>query len=45
MRLLPTLLILAAGLAISAAVWAISGGRMMFLFLPLIVLPFVWRRR
>jgi hypothetical protein len=45
-RLGMTLLILLAGLALSAAVWAFSDGRFGFLFLPLILgLPFVWRRR
>ena len=40
------MLILLAGLAISAGVWAASDGRFAFLFLPVILgLPFVWRRR
>ena len=46
MRLGTTLLILVLGLAISAAVWALSGGRVAFLFLPLLFgLPMLWRRR
>ena len=45
MRLSMTLLILLVGVAISAAVWWLSGGRFGFFFLPLILgLPFVWRR-
>lgn len=41
-----TLLILAAGVAISAAVWVFSDGRFAFFFLPLVLAaPFVWRRR
>ena len=46
MRLSVTLLILLAGVAISAGVWALSDGRFAFFFLPLILgLPLVWRRR
>lgn len=46
MRLGTTLLILFLGLALSAAAWALSGGKVAFLFLPLIFgIPFVWRRR
>lgn len=46
MRLPMTLLILAVGIAISVAVWILSGGRFAFLFLPLILgLPLMWRRR
>jgi hypothetical protein len=46
MRLGMTLLILVVGLAISAAVWMATGGRVAFLFLPLLLgLPLVWRRR
>lgn len=46
MRLTLTLAILAAGVALSLAVWAWTGGRVALLFLPLILgLPFVWRRR
>ena len=46
MRFGATLLILFLGLALSAAVWALTGGKVAFLLLPLIFgLPFVWRRR
>lgn len=46
MRIGVTLVILAAGLALSVAIWAVTGGRVAFLFLPLLLaLPFVWRRR
>lgn len=46
MRLDLTILILVAGLALSAIVWGASDGRFGFLFLPLILgLPLVWRRR
>lgn len=46
MRLSTTLLILFLGLAVSGAVWVLTGGRVAFLFLPLLLgLPFVWRRR
>jgi hypothetical protein len=46
MRLGVTLLILIVGLAISAAVWVFTGGRVAFVFLPLLLgLPLVWRRR
>jgi hypothetical protein len=45
MRLGATLIVLLIGLAISGAVWALTGGRVAFLFLPLLFgLPFVWRR-
>lgn len=46
MRIGTTLLILALALALSAAVWALTGGRVAFLFLPLLFgLPLAWRRR
>lgn len=46
MRLTTTLLILAAGVALSFAIWKVSGGTFAFFVLPLILgLPFVWRRR
>jgi len=46
MRIGITLLILFLGLALSGAVWMLTGGRVAFLFLPLLFgLPFVWRRR
>ena len=46
MRLSVTLLILFLGLALSGAVWALTGGRVALLFLPLLVgLPMMWRRR
>jgi hypothetical protein len=46
MRLTATLLILLAGIAISVAAWWLSGGRVLLLFLPLIIgLPPLWRRR
>ena len=48
MRLTTTLLILAAGLAISFLVWRMTDGRVGLLFLPLLLgLPLVWggRRR
>lgn len=46
MRLPLTLAILAAGLALSLAVWVWTDGRFALLLLPLILgLPFVWRRR
>jgi len=45
MRLSTTILILLAGVAISVAVWFLTGGRVAFFFLPVILgLPFVWRR-
>jgi hypothetical protein len=45
-RLTTSVLILVVGLAISAAVWFASGGRFMFLFLPLLFgLPLIWGRR
>ena len=45
MRLSTTLAILAAGLAISAAVWWFTGGAFVLFLLPLVFgLPFVWRR-
>jgi hypothetical protein len=46
MRLMTTLLVLAAGLAISVAVYVLTGGRFVFLLLPLVLgLPLVWRRK
>lgn len=47
MRGLPlTLLLLLAGAVLSIALWFATGGRMVFVILPLIVAaPFVWRRR
>ena len=46
MRLSVTLLILAAGVAVSVAAWWLSGGRFLLVFLPLIIgLPLLWRRR
>jgi hypothetical protein len=46
MRLTTSILILAVGLALSAGVWALSGGRAWFLFLPLLfAFPLAWRRR
>jgi hypothetical protein len=46
MRLTTSVLILVIGLALSAAVWALSGGRLWFLFFPLLfAVPFGWRRR
>jgi hypothetical protein len=45
-RLPLTLVILAAGIAISVAAYLLSGGRLMLLFLPLILgLPLLGRRR
>lgn len=41
-----TLLILAAGLAISIAAWRLTDGRMLLVLLPLVLgLPLLWRRR
>ncbi|WP_183280419.1 hypothetical protein [Phenylobacterium zucineum] len=46
MRIGTSLLILAAGIAISVAAWAASGGRLFLVFLPLVFgLPLLWRRR
>lgn len=46
MRLTTSLLILTAGIAISAAVWFATGGRVALFLLPLVFgLPFLWRRR
>jgi hypothetical protein len=46
MRLGGTILILLIGLAISAAVWALTGGRVALLFLPILFgLPLLWRGR
>lgn len=46
MRLPLTLSILLAGLGISALVWWLSGGRVWFLFFPLIFgLPLLFNRR
>lgn len=46
MRLIFTILILLAGVAISLAAFLLSGGRFVLLLLPLIfVSPFLWRRR
>ncbi len=44
MRLSTSLLILVAGLALSALVWVATGGKFAFLFLPL-MLPLMWRVR
>ena len=41
-----TLLVLAAGVAISVAAWYFTDGRMLLVFLPLVLgLPLLWRRR
>lgn len=46
MRLPTTILILCAGLAISAAVWFATDGRAGLLLFPLVFgLPFLWRRK
>jgi hypothetical protein len=46
MRPSTSLLILAAGIAISVAAYVFSGGRLFLVFLPVIFgLPFLWRRR
>ena len=46
MRLGATLLILFLGLAVSGAVWALTDGRVAFLFLPLLLgFPLLWRRK
>ena len=46
MRLTTTLLILAAGIALSFGIWKLSGGTSAFFVLPLVFgLPFVWKRR
>lgn len=46
MRLVCTLIIAVCGIAVSAMIWFLSGGRIAFLFLPLLfVLPLVLRRR
>ena len=46
MRLGWTLIILLAGLGLSALVWFASGGKVAFLFLPLLFgLPLLLRRR
>jgi len=46
MPLTTTLLVLAAGIAISVAVYFLSGGKFVFFFLPLIFgLSLLWRRR
>ena len=46
MRLVCTLVIAIAGIALSVMVWFVSGGRVAFLFLPLIfAVPFLFRRR
>jgi hypothetical protein len=45
MRLTTAILILAAGIVISAMAYVLSGGRVAFFFLPLIFgLPLMWRR-
>jgi hypothetical protein len=46
MRLACTLVIALAGVAISVMVWFLSGGRVAFLFLPLLLAaPLFFRRR
>lgn len=46
MRLGGTLLILAAGLGLSAVIWMVTGGRVAVFLLPLVFgLPFLLRRR
>jgi hypothetical protein len=46
MRLPLALLLLLGGLALSAALWFATGGRVFVLILPLLfAAPFVWRRR
>lgn len=45
MRWPVTLLVLLAGLAVSALVWWASGGKAVFLLLPLVFLPLLGRRR
>ena len=44
MRLTTTLLILAAGVAVSVAVWFLSGGRFFLFLLPIVfAAPLLWR--
>jgi hypothetical protein len=46
MRLGMTVVILLGGVAISVAVWLISGGKFALFFLPLVIgLPLLWRRK
>jgi hypothetical protein len=46
MRFATTLIILMAGLAISASVWFLSGGQLAVLVLPLLLgLPLLWSGR
>jgi len=46
MRLTTSLLILAAGIAISVGVWLATGGRVALFLLPLVFgLPLLWRRK
>jgi hypothetical protein len=46
MRLTTTILVLLAGLAISVAAYALTGGHVVLVFLPLVLgLPLLWRRR
>jgi hypothetical protein len=46
MRIMVTLIVLALGLAVSAAAWMLSDGRIAMLFLPLLFgAPLLWRGR